>query len=87
MPPHNKCGHTPTGLCGGIHFSKKMCTHVGDVLGLVRCEKRNKIIGQGTSLVAQWLRIRFTMQGTRVRALVWEDPTCLGGTKPVSHNY
>ena len=27
------------------------------------------------------------MQGTRVRALVWEDPTCRGATKPVSHNY
>ena len=27
------------------------------------------------------------MQGTRVRALVWEDPTCWGATKPVHHNY
>ena len=27
------------------------------------------------------------MQGTRVRALVWEDPTCHGATKPVHHNY
>ena len=27
------------------------------------------------------------MQGTRVRALVWEDPTCRGATKPVRHNY
>ena len=26
------------------------------------------------------------MQGTRVRALVWEDPTCHGATKPVRHN-
>ena len=39
------------------------------------------------SLVAQWLRIRLPMQGTRVRALVWEDPTCRGATRPVSHNY
>ena len=39
------------------------------------------------SLVAQWLRICLPMQGTRVRALVWEDPTCLGATKPVCHNY
>ena len=39
------------------------------------------------SLVAQWLRICLPMQGTRVRALVWEDPTCHGATKPVSHNY
>ena len=28
---------------------------------------------QGASLVAQWLRIRLPMQGTWVRALVWED--------------
>ena len=28
------------------------------------------------SLVAQWLRICLPMQGTRVRALVREDPTC-----------
>ena len=27
------------------------------------------------------------MQGTRVRALVREDPTCRGATKPVRHNY
>ena len=27
------------------------------------------------------------MQGTRVWALVWEDPTCYGATKPMSHNY
>ena len=41
----------------------------------------------GTSLVAQWLRICLPMQGTRVQALVWEDPTCSGATKPVLHNY
>ena len=40
-----------------------------------------------TSLVAQWLRICLPMQGTRVWALVWEDPTCCGATKPVRHNY
>ena len=39
------------------------------------------------SLVAQWLRICLPMQGTRVRALVWEDPTCHGATRPVSHSY
>ena len=42
---------------------------------------------RGASLVVQWLRICLLMQGTRVRALVWEDPTCHGATKPVSHNY
>ena len=38
------------------------------------------------SLVAQWLRIRLPMRGTRVRALVWEDPTCRGATKPMCHD-
>ena len=36
------------------------------------------------SLVVQWLRICLPMQGTRVRALVWEDPTCHGATRPVT---
>ena len=40
-----------------------------------------------TSLVAQWLRTCLPMQGTGVRALVQEDPTCCGATKPVRHNY
>ena len=43
--------------------------------------------GSQTSLVVQWLRIRLPMQGTRVRALVREDPTCRGAAKPVCHNY
>ena len=40
-----------------------------------------------TSLVVQWLRIHLPMQGTRVRTLVQEDPTCRGATKPTRHNY
>ena len=35
-------------------------------------------------MVARWFRICLPMQGTRVRALVWEDPTCHGATRPVS---
>ena len=27
------------------------------------------------------------MQGTQVQSLAWEDPTHLGATKPVFHNY
>ena len=46
-----------------------------------------KSIQRGTSLVAQWLRICLPMQGTQVRSLVWEDPTCRGAAKPVHHNY
>ena len=45
-----------------------------------------KTIGR-TSLVVQGLRIRLPMQGTWVRALVQEDPTCHGATKPLHHNY
>ena len=46
-----------------------------------------KKLAEGTSVVAQWLRTRLPMQGTRVQALVPEDPTCCGATKPVRHNY
>ena len=50
--------------------------------------KKNKIkFNNRASLVVQWLRICLPMQGTRVRALVWEDPTCRGATGPVNHNY
>ena len=41
--------------------------------------KRN----EGTSLLAQWLRI--CLPG--VQPLVREDPTCHGATKPMRHNY
>ena len=34
--------------------------------------------------MAQWLGVCLLMQATRVRALVWEDPTCRGATGPVS---
>ena len=39
------------------------------------------------SPVVQWLRICLSTQGTQVRALVWEDPTCCEATKPVHHKY
>ena len=46
------------------------------------------LIQQGrTSLVVQWLRILLPAQGTRVQALVQEDPTCCRATKSVCHNY
>ena len=56
------------------------------LLGIFSIEKReNK--NKRASLVAQWLRICLLMQGTRVRALVWEDPTCRRAAGPVSRNY
>ena len=42
---------------------------------------------RGTYLAAQWLRIRLPMQGTQVRSLVLEDPTCCRATKRMCHNY
>ena len=42
---------------------------------------------QRASLVVQWLRICLPMQGTWVRALAREDPTCRGANKPMCHNY
>ena len=52
----------------------------GFLFGLIKWKCR-------TSLVVQWLRIRLPMQATRVWALVWEDPTCRGATKPMHRNY
>ena len=52
--------------------------------------KENNLIrkrAEGTSLVAQWLRIHLPMQGTWGQALVREDPTCCRATKPVRHSY
>ena len=46
-----------------------------------------KIICCGTSLVVQWLRIHPPMQGTQVRSLVWEDPTCHEASKPMYRNH
>ena len=31
--------------------------------------------------MVQWLRVRLPMQGTQVRSLVWEGPTCRGATQ------
>ena len=57
--------------------------HTVEINKLVKSQKYNV----GTSLVAQWLRIRLPVQGTRVQALVQEDPTCRGATKAMRHNY
>ena len=54
----------------------KLCTIVTNLKAIFRA-----------SLVVQWLRICLPLQGTRVRALVQEDPTCHGATKPSRCNY
>ena len=67
------------------NFHRSICTKY------IESKYKVKIIStrrnERASLVAQWLRICLPMQGTRVRALVWEDPTCHGTTKPMYHNY
>ena len=62
-------------------------TGIGGNLWGLTTENLIMIKKQGTSLVAQRLRIRLPMQQTQVRALVREDPTCCGATKPMHHNY
>ena len=39
----------------------------------------------GTCLLIQWIRICLPIQGTQVRSLVGEEPTCCGATKPLCH--
>ena len=56
---------------------------MGPCDGMTAPKKRT----QQASLVVQWLRIRLPVQQTWVQALVREDPTCHGATKPMSHNY
>ena len=57
----------------------------------VKGEQTNNELSQestvGTSLVAHWLRVRLPVRGTRVWALVREDPTCRRATRPVRHSY
>ena len=50
-------------------------------------EHHVRMLYTGTSLVAQWLRVHLPMQGTRVRSLVREDPTCCVAARPMRHNY
>ena len=68
---------------GSEFHSSKSLTHARESC-LVQNHQEQR---DWASLVAQWLRICLLMQGTRVRALVWEDPTCRGASGPVSHNY
>ncbi|KAJ8784724.1 hypothetical protein J1605_008075 [Eschrichtius robustus] len=67
-------------LCSATREAAMYCPEV--YLG------REEILQESrASLVAQWLRILLPIQGTRVQALVREDTTCRGATKPMRHNY
>ena len=45
----------------------------------------NEIATMGRDTAFTKVHNRLPMLGTQVPSLVWEDPTCLGATKPVSH--
>ena len=71
--------------CCLIHLSFVFAFTVGGKKeSLIATNKKKQ---SGASLVVQWLRICLPVQGTRVRPLVWEDPTCRGAAKPMHHNY
>ena len=50
----------------------------------IKKKKKNKL---GAYLVVQGIRICLPTQGTQIQALIQEDPTCPGTTKPTNHNY
>ena len=68
-----------------LHFIEtELLVHLCILGQIISAVKKNNA---RASLVVQRLRVCLPMQGTRVRALVWEDPTCRGASGPVSHNY
>ena len=77
-------GHRPKDkTCSETCSDVEKCGKPGESLHRNGKIKHNEV----ASLVVQWLRIRLLMQETQRRALVREDPTCRGATKPVRHNY
>ena len=86
MPKTHCSSHTKNTHRDTSGFSCVNVESQGHICGRVAPGSQNKRI-RGASLVAPWLRICLPVQGTQVRALVWEDPTCRGATRPVSHNY
>ena len=75
----------PQSFCQQISSPTDLSPKVEEILNF--STNKIKLQSKGASLVAQWLRICLPMQGTWVQALVREDPTCRGATKPVCHNY
>ncbi|KAM9083735.1 elongator complex protein 1-like isoform 1-T1 [Megaptera novaeangliae] len=75
------CGSWQQALCvaAQLHLTKDQLAGLGRTLAGKLAEQRKH--GDAATVLEQYA------QGTRVRALVWEDPTCRGATRPVSHNY
>ena len=74
----------------GLHFHLSVCSQKEPLRSnLDHCSSPNsskkkksdeyKTRTQGF-LVAQWIRISLPVQESWVRSLIWEDPTCCGGT-------
>ena len=82
--------YDPVGFMPGMQGFFNICKSINVIHYINKLKSKNHMIisiDAGTSLVAQWLRVRLPMQGTRIQALVREDPTCCRATKPVHHNY
>ena len=58
----------------GIQGFFNICKSIYVIYHINKLKNKNCMIE--VSLVVQWLRICFAMQGTPVRALVQEDPAC-----------
>ena len=70
-----------------ITLNKKSLKIIKILVNNRRSEEGIWKLKAGTSLVTQGLGICLPVQGTWVRALVREDPTCCRETKSVHHNY
>ena len=82
----NQCNSLFSADRGGKHDILNIWRKIFNKIQHPFLKKTFSKLGHGASLVAQWLRVCLPMQGTRVRALVWEDPTCRWATRPVRHN-
>ena len=69
-----------------VIFYNKMCWICNQKILRNKKRKILKVNGRA-SLVVQWLRICLPIQETWIQALVWEDSTCHGATKPRRYNY
>ena len=82
----NEIGQCPQLDAQGRDWGKNECTGVllGRALRSKPCKDSEGLGKQNWALELPWWLL--PMQETRVRSLIWEDPTCHGATKPVRHN-